>query len=156
MPQLHIGDAAPLFSLPDQNGTAHALKDLRGSWILLYFYPKDDTPGCTTEACNFRDNIHLLTDKKIAVFGISKDTVRSHFKFADKFKLSFPLLSDPSTETIKAYGAWGPKKFMGREFLGTQRKTFLISPDGEIMKEYYGMDLKTHAQEILKDIDPLL
>ncbi len=140
---------APDFSLPDQMGTIHTLHDYKGTWLVIYFYPKDDTPNCTTEACNFRDNMHLLKENGIAVVGISKDSSKSHQKFIDKFSLNFPLLSDSTTETLKAYGAWGPRKFMGREFLGTQRKTFIISPEGEIVKELFGMDLNNQAQEII-------
>jgi thioredoxin-dependent peroxiredoxin len=143
---------APAFSLPDQNGTLHSLEEYTNTWRVVYFYPKDDTPGCTIEACNFRDSMSELKKFGIHIFGISKDTVQSHKKFADKFQLNFPLLSDVSTETIKAYGAWAPKKFMGREFLGIVRKTYLINPVGDIIKTYEGMKLEQHAQEILQDI----
>jgi peroxiredoxin Q/BCP len=144
---------APDFSLPDQTNAVQRLSDYAGKWRIVYFYPKDDTPGCTKEACNFRDNMHPLKEKAIIVFGISKDSIKSHQKFTDKFSLNFPLLSDPTLETIKAYGAWGAKKFMGREFMGILRKTFLINPDGEIVKEYFGMNLETQAEEIVKDIE---
>lgn len=143
---------APEFALPDQTGKIHSLAEYAGTWRVVYFYPKDDTPGCTTEACNFRDYMKELTEKGIYIFGISKDSVTSHAAFAEKFHLNFPLLSDESTETIKAYGAWAPKKFMGREFLGIVRKTFLINPNGEIVKEYQGMKLDQHAQEIIHDV----
>lgn len=146
---------APDFSLPDQTGIFHTLSDSAGTWRIIYFYPKDDTPNCTTEACNFRDNMSVLKEQGIVVYGISRDTVRSHKKFVDKFSLNFPLLSDPTTETLKAYGAWGPRKFMGREFLGTLRKTFLINPKGEIVKEYFGMELETQAEDIIKHIRSL-
>jgi len=146
---------APPFSLPDQTGTIHTLAESDGNWRIVYFYPKDDTPGCTTEACNFRDTMGVLKENRIVVYGISKDSVKSHQKFADKFSLNFPLLSDPSHEVIEMYGAWRPKKFMGREYLGIIRKTVLINPIGEIVKEYEGMKLENHAQDILKDI-PLL
>lgn len=146
---------APDFSLPDQTGTNHRLSAYPGKWRIIYFYPKDDTPGCTKEACNFRDTMSLLRSNGVIVFGISKDTIPSHKKFADKFSLNFSVLSDPSTETIKAYGAWGVKKFMGREFTGILRKTFLINPLGEIVKEYFGMNLNTQAEDILHDIQTL-
>lgn len=146
---------APDFSLPDQDGNVHTLNDYKGKWLVLYTYPKDDTPGCTTEACNFRDTIPDLRRSDIAVLGLSKDSVASHVKFVNKFSLNFPLLSDPSKETIKALGALEQKKFMGKEFLGVSRKTFLINPEGDIVKVYQGMDLTKHAQEILADINKL-
>lgn len=146
---------APNFSLADQNGTVHTLSQYKGKWVGVYFYPRDDTPGCTKEACNFRDKRADLEKAGIIVLGISKDTVASHKKFADKYHLNFTLLADPSTETIKAYGAWAPKKFMRREFMGIHRKTFLINPEGEIVKEYQGMDLTKHAEEIINDVNKL-
>lgn len=142
---------APLFTLPDQDGKTQALSDFRGSWVILYFYPKDDTPGCTKEACSFRDAQPVYREKGIQIVGVSKDSVASHRKFADKYHLSFPLLSDETKEVIKAYNAWGEKKFMGKTFEGTLRKSFLIDPDGEIRKEYPKVDPLAHAQEILKD-----
>lgn len=146
---------APAFTLPDQNGTLHTLQDYRGKWVVVYFYPRDNTPGCTTEACSFRDNMESLTTAGVVVFGISKDSVRSHKKFADQFALPFYLLSDESKETIKAYGAWGKKKFMGREFDGILRNTYLIDPKGEIRKTYERVDPKTHVDTILKDLKEL-
>lgn len=144
---------APNFTLPDQQGKAHSLSDYRGKWIIIYFYPKDDTPGCTKEACGFRDISSVYKEKNISVVGISKDSVASHKRFAEKYHLTFPLLSDESTEIIKAYGAWGEKKFMGRIFDGVKRISFLINPDQTIEKEYLKVDVFAHAQEILKDID---
>jgi thioredoxin-dependent peroxiredoxin len=147
---------APDFTLPDQEGKEHSLKDYAGKWVVLYFYPKDDTPACTKEACNFRDERDAIAEYgKAVVLGISKDTVRSHKKFADKYQLNFTLLSDPSTEIIEAYGAWGKKKFMGREFMGTLRNTYLIDPDGNIAKTYEGINPKTHASEIIADLNNL-
>jgi len=146
---------APAFSLPDQNKQVHALADYAGKWLVIYFYPKDDTPGCTTEACAFRDAWSQYEEQGIAVVGISKDTAGSHQRFSQKFELNFPILSDRSTETIQAYGAWGTKKFMGKEFQGIIRKTFIVNPAGEIVKEYVGMDVAVHAQEILADIASL-
>lgn len=143
---------APEFTLPDQNGTLHNLSDYKGSWVVVYFYPKDDTPGCTVEACSFRDYIKDLKKMNVCIFGISKDSVKSHAKFADKFKLPFPLLSDETKETIKAYGAWGKKKFMGREFEGILRNTTLIDPEGTIKKVYEKVSPQTHVAEIIKDI----
>ena len=146
---------APDFTLPDQTGAMHSLADYHGRWLVLYFYPKDDTPGCTIEACSFRDSLTELTARGAAVIGISKDSVKSHKKFANKFSLTFPLLSDQSTEIIKAYGAWGTKKFMGREFEGIQRNTYLINPEGEIVKTYEKVNPKEHTKEILADIERL-
>ncbi|RTK95022.1 thioredoxin-dependent thiol peroxidase [Candidatus Saccharibacteria bacterium] len=147
---------APDFSLPDQTGTIKSLKDFSGRWVVLYFYPKDDTPGCTTEACNFRDARESIASLGNAdVIGISKDSVKKHARFAEKYQLNFTLLSDPEAETIKAYGAWGHKKFMGREFEGILRNTYLITPDGNIAKEYLGVNPKEHAAEIINDLQAL-
>ena len=143
---------APTFSLQNQNGETISLADYAGRWLILYVYPKDDTPGCTTEACSFRDNIALFEGNGVAILGISKDTVTSHRKFVDKYNLPFDLLSDPTAETIKAYGAWGKKKFMGKEYDGIMRKTFIIGPNGEIKKEYPNVTPAEHAQQILADL----
>src|SRR3990167_1888501 len=117
---------APDFKLPDQEGQNHSLSDYQGKWLVLYFYPKDFTPGCTKEACAFRDISQEFDKKRVKIIGISKDTVALHKKFAEKYRLNFPLLADPKHQVIEAYGAWGKKKFMGREFFGTLRNTFLI------------------------------
>ena len=146
---------APNFTLQDQSGKEVSLTDYTGKWLIVYFYPKDDTPGCTTEACSFRDEYSYLQEKGLSVVGISKDSVKSHAKFADKYKLNFPLLSDPEHEVIEAYGSWGPKKFMGREFLGTHRNTYLIDPKGQIVKEYEGVTPKEHVGQIMKDFSTL-
>jgi peroxiredoxin Q/BCP len=146
---------APSFTLPDQTGTPRSLRDYAGTWLVVYFYPKDDTPGCTDEACSFRDGFGQLAEKGVQVVGISKDSVKSHAKFAEKYHLNFPLLADVSHETIEAYGAWGPKKFMGREYDGIARMTFLINPAGEIVKEYPKVTPKGHAEEILTDVETL-
>ena len=147
---------APHFSLPDQDGNIHTLADYAGKWLVLYFYPKDDTPGCTTEACSFRDARELIAQLGNAeVVGVSKDSVKSHKKFLDKYHLNFTLLSDPNHTVIEAYGSWKPKKFMGREYIGTERNTFIISPDGQIAKEYIGVDPKTHASQIIADLKQL-
>lgn len=147
---------APAFSLIDQNGIVQSLKDYAGQWLVLYFYPKDNTSGCTTEACNFRDEreaIRALGNAEI--IGISKDSVASHKKFADKHGLTFPILSDPDHTVIEAYGAWGKRTFMGREYMGTFRNTYIINPDGEIVKTYEGVDPKKHAAEIITDLKAL-
>ncbi len=146
---------APQFTLPDQNGTNHSLADYAGKWILVYFYPKDDTPGCTIEACSFRDKSEELVKHNIVVLGMSKDTTSSHQKFVTKFNLNFPLLSDTSTKTIKAYGAWGEKKFMGRTFIGILRNSYLINPDGEIAKTYEKVKPAEHTAEVITDVEKL-
>lgn len=147
---------APDFSLSDQNDNVKTLTDYAGKWLVLYFYPKDDTPGCTTEACSFRDEREAIAEFGNAeVVGISKDSVRSHKKFVDKYHLNFTLLSDPEHKVIEAYDSWKPLKFMGREYMGTQRNTFIVTPDGKIAKEYIGVDPKTHAGEIIADLHQL-
>lgn len=146
---------APHFSLPDQQGNIHTLEQYLGTWVLVYFYPKDDTPGCTKQACSFRDGMAEFNQRGIVVLGISKDSVTSHQKFASKYHLQFPLLSDPTHQTIKAFGAWGTKKFMGKEYEGILRNSYLIDPQGDIVKTYENVDPLTHAKEILKDYDSL-
>ena len=149
------GMKAPNFELPDQDGITRRLGDYAGKWLVVYFYPKDDTPGCTAEACSFRDEYAELEKLGLQVVGISKDSVASHKRFAEKFHLNFPLLADESIETIKAYGAWGLKKFMGREYEGIIRMTCLIDPSGEIVKTYPKVTPKDHAQEIERDFAEL-
>ena len=144
------------FSLPDQNGKIRSLSDYKGKWLLLYFYPKDFTPGCTKEACSFRDSFQEFKKRGVYIIGISKDTVSSHKKFAEKYKLKFPLLSDTDHKIIEKYGAWGKKNFMGREFVGTIRNSVLINPKGEIVKEYKKVNPMVHSDEILKDLDKVL
>ena len=147
---------APDFSLPDQDGTIRNLSDYRGKWVVLYFYPKDDTPGCTTEACNFRDQRdEIEASTGAVVVGVSKDTVESHKKFALKHRLNFTLLSDTDHKVIEAYGSWKERKFMGKEFMGTMRNTFVIDPDGNIAKEYKGVDPRSHADQIMEDLSQL-
>ena len=143
------------FTLKDQNGNKHSLSDYNGKWVVLYFYPRDNTPGCTKEACNFRDSYHELQNMGIVILGVSKDSVASHKKFADKFSLNFPILSDESKEVMKAYKSWGVKKFMGKEFEGTLRNTYLINPQGEITKTYEKVNPLTHASDILSDLNDL-
>lgn len=140
------------FELPDQNGKLHKLSDYLGKWVILYFYPKDDTPGCTKEACNFRDSIEKFNKLGVVILGISKDSVASHKKFADKYHLNFTILSDETKDVIKKYKSWGIKKFMGREFEGTIRNTYLINPKGEVAKFYEKVNPLTHSEEILKDL----
>lgn len=140
------------FELPDQNGQIHKLSDYIGKWIVLYFYPKDDTPGCTKEACNFRDSINKFNKLGVVIMGVSKDSVASHKKFSDKYHLNFTILSDETKNAIKEYKSWGMKKFMGREFEGTIRNTYLINPKGEVVKFYEKINPLTHSEEILKDL----
>jgi peroxiredoxin Q/BCP len=143
---------APDFSLQDQDNKTHTLSDYAGKWVVIYFYPKDDTPGCTTEACSFRDEYDYIKENGAVVLGISKDSVTSHKKFAAKYNLHFPLLSDESLDTIKAYGAWGERSMYGRTFEGIIRSTFIINPKGEIAKEYPKVTPKGHAVQIVKDL----
>lgn len=153
--KLRVKNKAPDFSLPDQNDTVHRLSDYKGRWVLLYFYPKDDTPGCTKEACGVRDTLPRFKKVKAEVFGISGDSVESHKKFAKKYQLQFPLLADEEKKVLKAYGVWAKKKFMGREYWGTLRTSFLIDPGGVIAKIYANVKPPEHAEEVLKDLHTL-
>ena len=146
---------APHFELLDQDGKTHSLADYAGSWLVIYFYPKDDTPGCTKEACSFRDAYSNFLKNDINVLGVSKDTVSSHQKFSHTFALPFPLLSDPDHSMLASFGAWGKKTFMGKLFYGILRKTFIINPHGEIVKIYDDVDPAMHADEVLHDIQKL-
>ncbi|HEY4499777.1 MAG TPA: thioredoxin-dependent thiol peroxidase [Candidatus Paceibacterota bacterium] len=150
--KIKLNALAPDFSLSDQNTKTHTLSDYKGQWTLLYFYPKDDTPGCTKEACTIRDNFPEFKKLKIQVFGISVDSVKSHKKFSEKYKLPFTLLADENKEVVKKYGVWAKKKFMGREYMGTLRTSFLIGPKGKIAKIYENVKPEFHAEEVLKDI----
>ncbi|MBI2582774.1 thioredoxin-dependent thiol peroxidase [Candidatus Azambacteria bacterium] len=149
---LKVGQVAPNFTLPDQTGKKHTLADSKGHWLLLYFYPKDDTPGCTKEACGVRDNFSAFKKLKAQVFGVSVDSVKSHEKFVKKYRLPFPLLADEEKKVVKLYGVWGKKKFMGREYEGTHRTSFLIDPKGKIAKIYENVKPDIHAEEILKEL----
>ncbi len=147
---------APDFTLEDQNGTKHSLADYAGRWVVIYFYPKDDTPGCTTEACSFRDSRDAIAEfGNSVVIGISKDTVKSHKKFADKFDLNFTLLSDPEHKVIEAYGAWQEKSMFGKKYMGIQRMTVIIDPIGNIVKEYPKVSPNKHGAEIIADLRQL-
>ncbi len=149
---LILKQKAPTFTLPDQDGKVHSLSDYLGKKVLLYFYPKDDTPGCTTEACNFRDNIQALGEAGLIVLGVSADGVKSHKKFADKFNLPFPLLSDETKEVCEAYNVWQKKKFMGKEYMGIMRMSFLIDEKGDLAKIYEDVKPKEHVDEVKGDV----
>lgn len=146
------GDRAPDFRLPSSEGKDLSLKDFKGKNVVLYFYPKDDTPGCTAEACSFRDRTPDLTREGIAVLGVSTDSVDSHQKFRKKYDLNFPLLSDEMADVAKMYGVWKEKNMYGRRTWGVGRTTFLIGTDGRIKKIYKKIDTANHAGDILKDL----
>jgi len=153
--KLEEGDRAPAFTLKDQKGDKRRLSEFRGRWVLLYFYPKDDTPGCTREACGFRDNHAAIRKMGAEVLGVSVDPVARHGKFAAKYDLPFTLLADEGKEVVGKYGVWGPKKFMGREYEGTHRASFLIDPKGKIAKVYPKVKAASHAEEVLEDLRDL-
>jgi len=150
---LQVGDVAPAFSLPDQNGSTVELSQFQGQRVVIYFYPKDDTPGCTKEACNFRDQWSRFEEHNIAVLGISKDGAGSHSKFIDKYSLPFTLLTDAEPCLVaESYGSYGLKKFMGKEYMGMMRHTFVVDPEGRIEKAYLKVKAETMADDILTDL----
>lgn len=149
MPISH-GIPAPDFELMDDAGTLRRLSDYRGQKVLLYFYPKDDTPGCTTEACNFRDDYSAYMDANVVILGVSPDSVKSHSKFKTKHDLPFPLLADPTHAVCELYGVWGRKKFMGREYDGVFRTTFYIDPKGNIARVFENVKPAGHSAEVLQ------
>lgn len=149
MTTLKPGDKAPAFSGTDQNGIDLSLEQLKGNKVVLYFYPKDNTPGCTAQACNLRDNYNILLSKGYKVVGISPDSIQSHKKFADKFLLPFPLLPDTDHSIANAFQVWGPKKFMGRVYDGIHRTTFIIDENGTIEKVIAEVDTKEHTKQIV-------
>jgi peroxiredoxin Q/BCP len=146
---ISAGIPAPDFELQDDTGTARKLSDYRGRNVVLYFYPKDDTPGCTTEACNFRDDYSAYEQAGVAILGVSPDDVKSHAKFKKKFQLQFPLLADVGHKVCDEYGVWGPKKFMGKSYEGVLRTTFLIDANGNIVKVFENVRPADHSTEIL-------
>jgi peroxiredoxin Q/BCP len=154
--RLKEGMKAPEFDLPDQSGTARRLADYAGKWVLLYFYPKDDTPGCTKEACSFRDAWAAVKKAGLVILGASVDPVKKHQKFVEKYSLPFTLLSDEGKTLVADYGVWGQKKFMGHEYMGTFRMSFLIDPKGKIARIYEKVKPETHAAEILADLKALV
>lgn len=153
MSELKIGDMAPDFTARNQNGEEVSLSDYRGKKVILYFYPKDNTPGCTKESCDFRDNYETLTKDGFEVIGVSADSEKSHQKFIEKFDLPFTLISDSEKEVLKLYGAWGRKKFMGKEYDGILRKTFLIGADGKIEQIIEKVKTKEPTKQLLELID---
>lgn len=149
MSQLKEGDKAPDFTTKDQDGNTVSLSDFKGKNVILYFYPQDDTPTCTKEACNFRDNYQSLLSKGFAVLGVSFDTEKSHKKFIKKYSLPFPLLADPDKKLIEAYDVWGEKMLFGRNYMGTIRTTFVIGKDGKILKVIDKVDSQNASQQVL-------
>jgi len=143
------GDPAPDFRLPADDGRTYSLKDLRGQKVVLYFYPKDDTPGCTKEACSFRDNLARVTSKGAIVLGVSKDDLDSHAKFRKKYGLTFPLLSDTEGKVLDAYGVWKEKSLYGKTFMGVERTTYVIDEKGRIKKVFPRVKVEGHTDEVL-------
>ncbi len=152
---LTTNQPAPDFNLADQKGKMHQLADHKGKWLVIYFYPKDDTPGCTIEACQFRDNFPKFKKLGITILGVSIDKVTSHDKFVKKFNLPFTLLADPDKKMVADYQVWGLKEFMGREYMGTIRTSYLINPEGKIAKVYDRVRPKHHVDDVLRDLEKL-
>lgn len=147
---IKIGDKMPVFEVIDQDGKTVKSQDLLGKKTIIYFYPKDNTSGCTAEACNLRDNYEAMVAKGYNVIGVSKDSATSHKKFAEKYQLPFTLLADTSTEMIQSFGAWGEKSLYGRKYMGTLRQTFIFDEDGILVEIIDKVDTKNHAAQILK------
>ena len=143
---------APDFKLPSTNKSIYQLKDSLGKYVVIYFYPKDDTPGCTIETNDFNKLLSKFKKLNCEIFGISKDNIKSHDKFREKFKVKFDLLSDEETKVLKKYKVWGKKKFMGREYMGISRSTYLINPKGKIIKIWENVNVKDHALEVLETL----
>jgi len=152
MAQLTEGLKAPAFKGKDQDGKMISLEDFIGKKVILYFYPKDDTPGCTAEACNIRDNYGLLLSKGFAIVGVSPDDEKSHIKFRDKYNLPFSLIADPEKSVIRAYGAWGEKNMYGKKYEGVLRTTFVIDENGVVLKVIKKVDTKDHSRQILEEL----
>jgi peroxiredoxin Q/BCP len=147
------GNKAPAFTLASSEGGKVSLKDFEGQYVVVYFYPRDNTPGCTTEANDFNAALRKLQSRDAVVLGVSKDSIESHCKFADKYKLKFPLLSDPDGKMIEKYGAWGEKNMYGKKSMGIIRSTVLIGPDGRVIKHFPKVRVKGHADEVLEALD---
>jgi peroxiredoxin Q/BCP len=152
---LEVGTAAPSFQLPDHDGDPVALRDLRGRWVVLYFYPRDDTPGCTVEACEFRDANETITERGADVWGVSPQGAASKRKFSEKFGLPFTLLADEDHAVTEAFGSWVEKQNYGKTYMGTARRTFLIDPDGRIARVWEKVKPEGHAAEVLGALDEL-
>ena len=153
--KVKINEKAPSFKLKDQNGDVHQLSDYLGKYVLLYFYPKDNTPGCTTEACTIRDAWSDFTKHNAVVLGVSPDSVESHKKFESKFSLPFTLLADPDKKLLKTYGVWVEKNMFGNKYMSVKRSSVLIGPDGKIVKIYKTVSPKKHASQVLDDLEEL-
>ncbi len=152
MTQLKEGAVAPVFKGKDQDGKTVGLEDFKGKKVILYFYPKDDTPGCTAEACNLRDNYESLLSRGFAIIGVSPDNEKSHTRFRSKYDLPFSLIADPDATIIKAYGAWGEKKMYGRSYMGVLRTTYVIDEKGKILKTIAKVDTGDHTRQILTEL----
>jgi len=152
---IEVGKTAPDFALPDEKGELHRLSDYRGRWLVLYFYPKDNTPGCSTEAREFNELLGEFTKEGAVVIGVSKDPPKSHARFKEKLGLNFTLLSDEDTEVLRAYGAWGKKKLYGKEYEGTIRSTVLIDPEGRVAAVWPKVRVKGHAAAVLEKLREL-
>jgi peroxiredoxin Q/BCP len=155
MALIEPGKKAPLFSLPDQAGTIHSLADYAGQPVVIYFYPKDDTPSCTKESCQFQDNLPKFKKSKAAVFGMSMLDSKSKAKFAKKYDLTFPLLADEDKSVMEKYGVWQEKSMYGRKYMGVARTTYLIGPDGKVVKRWDGVKVDGHAEEVLAAVQAL-
>ena len=155
MAELQVGDRAPDFEVLDGEGNTVKLSDFQGKRVILYFYPRDNTPGCTKEACGFRDRLPEFEAQNTVILGVSGDDAKSHGKFTTKFDLNFPLLCDTENTVAEAYGSYGLKKFMGREFMGVFRQTFVIGPDGTLEKIYRKVKAEPHPAQVLEDLADL-
>ena len=155
MTQLKPGDKAPDFSMPADGGGNVKLSDFKGRKLVLYFYPKDDTPGCTTESCDFRDNIKSFEKLNAQIIGISKDSVKSHDKFKAKYDLNFPLASDENSDVCERYGVWKEKSMYGKKYMGIERSTFLIDENGKIAQAWYGVKVPGHVEKVHAAIEAL-
>lgn len=153
MKHLKVGDPIPAFTTVNENGETVSSEDLKGSKAILFFYPKDDSPGCTKEACSLRDNYKVFNKNGFKIFGISPDNEKKHRKFIDKYEFQYSLLADPEKEIINAFGIWGPKKFMGREIVGVHRTTFVIDEEGKIITIIDKVKTKDHAQQLIDALE---
>ena len=153
---LKINSKAPSFIVPSTTNNKYSLKDSKGKYVILYFYPKDDTPGCTIETNDFNKLLSKFKKLDCEVYGVSKDNLKSHYKFKDKYKIKFDLLADEEIKVLKKYKVWGKKKFMGREFMGIIRSTYLIDKKGRILKVWTNVKVKDHAKEVLKTLEDII